>query len=212
MSQKIVSVVKISDLVKAGWNPPRRTEKGKYKALMTSIERIGLIYPILVTKDLHVLDGHRRLASCVELGMEEIPVLFAYPPEGVLPQQVFAEVNAYSVHLQGNDVLHIYLQDKSALTSPQLGKAEEAEQVLGRNMLRKLEKAGLSLQSYQWAKKVAVYCDRFNPEFMRKVVEWIVLYRSSALRTALTVKMPAHELERAILKRRPIQERLVVSQ
>lgn len=212
MQQKIVTVVKISDLVKAGWNPPKRTEKGKYKALMSSIEKIGLIYPILVTKDLGVLDGHRRLASCVDLGMEEVPVLFACPPEGVLPQQVFAEVNAYSLHLQGNDVLHVYLHDKSALTSLQLGKAEEAEQVLGRAMLNKLEKAGLSLQAYIWAKKVADYCDRFNPGFIQKVVEWILLYRSSAIRIALAIKMPAHELEMAILKKKPIKEKLIVSQ
>ena len=40
------------------------------EALKRSIEQDGLHYPIIVSKDGTVLDGHNRLRACQELGIE----------------------------------------------------------------------------------------------------------------------------------------------
>ena len=49
-----------------------RKDFGDLDELMDSIESLGLLQPILITKDNVLVDGQRRLLACAELGHEEI--------------------------------------------------------------------------------------------------------------------------------------------
>ena len=51
-----------------------RKELGNIKSLAENIERDGLLYPILITKDRRLIDGYRRLTACKLLGWKEIEV------------------------------------------------------------------------------------------------------------------------------------------
>jgi len=58
-----------------------RRELGELTELKESIARVGLLQPIIVRKEsdsrYEVVSGHRRLASCRELGMEDIRAIIA---------------------------------------------------------------------------------------------------------------------------------------
>jgi ParB family chromosome partitioning protein len=61
-------------------NNPRRTKAGKFSdnQMLASIKTSGLLQPPLVRpdgEDLVILFGHLRVAACVKLKMEAIPVL-----------------------------------------------------------------------------------------------------------------------------------------
>ena len=51
-----------------------REKLGDYTALKKSISTVGLLNPIIVDENHELVAGHRRLASCKDLGWEEIEV------------------------------------------------------------------------------------------------------------------------------------------
>ncbi len=52
-----------------------REDLGDLTVLKDSIQTYGLLYPILVDKNNHLIAGERRLAAVKELGWEEVDVL-----------------------------------------------------------------------------------------------------------------------------------------
>ena len=56
------------------WVGPRhRKDMGDIAALAASIERVGLLHPIVVTPDNKLIAGERRLEACKLLGWEDVP-------------------------------------------------------------------------------------------------------------------------------------------
>jgi ParB-like chromosome segregation protein Spo0J len=63
--------MRISD-IKIG--PRFRKELGDIDALAKSIEKVGLLHPVVVSEDGELIAGLRRLRACERLGWSEIPV------------------------------------------------------------------------------------------------------------------------------------------
>lgn len=53
-----------------------RKDLGDLGALAASIREVGLLHPIVVTRDLALVAGERRLMACAQLGWKAIPVNF----------------------------------------------------------------------------------------------------------------------------------------
>jgi len=51
-----------------------RTEMGDMEGLMASIKDVGLLHPVVVTRDKELIAGKRRLDACKSFGWETIPV------------------------------------------------------------------------------------------------------------------------------------------
>ncbi len=51
-----------------------RMDEGDLQALAQSIEKIGLIQPIIISEEYELLSGYRRLHACKMLGWETIEV------------------------------------------------------------------------------------------------------------------------------------------
>ncbi|MHB1422801.1 MAG: ParB/RepB/Spo0J family partition protein [Gemmataceae bacterium] len=56
--------------------PRHRQDLGDIAALAKSIRDVGLLHPVVVSQDNHLIAGRRRLAAVKELGLQEIPVHF----------------------------------------------------------------------------------------------------------------------------------------
>jgi len=52
----------------------RRKDLGDIDGLATSIADVGLLHPIVVTPEYHLIAGERRLAACKSLGLADVPV------------------------------------------------------------------------------------------------------------------------------------------
>tara|TARA_R110002020_G_scaffold41198_1_gene121490 strand:+ start:239 stop:838 length:600 start_codon:yes stop_codon:yes gene_type:complete len=61
-----IKKIDINKLIPATYNP-RQISKKQYKDLKESIEKFGLIDPIIVNKDFTIIGGHQRYKVCVEL-------------------------------------------------------------------------------------------------------------------------------------------------
>jgi len=69
-----ITKVKISELKQAEYNPRRMTNK-QYEDLKNSLEKFGLIDPIIINSDNTVIGGHQRLKIVRELGASEVPTV-----------------------------------------------------------------------------------------------------------------------------------------
>ena len=69
-----IEKVKISELNPAEYNPRRMTNK-QYEDLKNSLEKFGLVDPIIINSDNTVVGGHQRLRIMRELGAELVPIV-----------------------------------------------------------------------------------------------------------------------------------------
>ena len=69
-----ITKVKISELKQAEYNPRRLTTK-QYSDLKASLEKFGLVDPIIINSDNTVIGGHQRLKIVRELGASEVPTV-----------------------------------------------------------------------------------------------------------------------------------------
>ena len=69
-----IEKIKISELNPAEYNPRRMTKK-QYEDLKSSLEKFGLVDPIIINSDNTVVGGHQRLRIMRELGAELVPTV-----------------------------------------------------------------------------------------------------------------------------------------
>ena len=69
-----IEKVKIAELNPAEYNPRRLTKK-QYDDLKASLEKFGLVDPIIINSDNTVIGGHQRLKIVRELGAELVPAV-----------------------------------------------------------------------------------------------------------------------------------------
>src|SRR5215471_7476216 len=68
------TTLKISQITVAEFNPARRANRNALTGLLLSIQKYGILEPLVLNRDLILADGHRRLACAKLLDMEEVPV------------------------------------------------------------------------------------------------------------------------------------------
>jgi ParB-like chromosome segregation protein Spo0J len=69
-----IEKLKISKLNPAEYNPRKMTNK-QYEDLKSSLEKFGLVDPIIINADNTVVGGHQRLRIMRELGAEYVPTV-----------------------------------------------------------------------------------------------------------------------------------------
>ena len=66
-----IEKIEINKLKPATYNP-RQISTKQYKDLKQSIEKFGLVDPVIVNSDMTVIGGHQRLKICKELKHKEV--------------------------------------------------------------------------------------------------------------------------------------------
>jgi ParB-like chromosome segregation protein Spo0J len=69
-----IEKLKIAELNPAEYNPRKMTNK-QYEDLKNSLEKFGLVDPIIINADNTVVGGHQRLRIMRELGAEYVPTV-----------------------------------------------------------------------------------------------------------------------------------------
>lgn len=104
VSERRILIVPIHTISHTPYNPAGRTKEGaKLRQLIVEVERLGLLYPILITADRDVIDGNRRLAACRTLGHETIECIVS----DLDRDELFSIVNSTAMQLGGKGWLEI---------------------------------------------------------------------------------------------------------
>ena len=69
-----ITLIEINNLNPAKYNPRQITKK-QFEDLKASIDKFGLVDPIIINSDNTVIGGHQRLKVLRELGAEKIPTV-----------------------------------------------------------------------------------------------------------------------------------------
>lgn len=188
-----VEYVAIELIKPAPFNPPDRATARSITDLKASIERVGIIYPLVVTKDFDLVDGHRRLACAVALGMKTVPVIIR--PDNQL--ELFYEVNQPQKKLTRSDELWVYLSG-GLVRGEGLANIRTLERMIGRDGLEILAEERVSPRGIlQVTMMLLRYTSKGEPDpttgdntFANRAVMWLVYNRQTfAVRRAIAGRM-----------------------
>lgn len=91
-----VRYVPIQELKPAAYNP-RRWDEAALKQLVESIQRFGMVDPIIVNAAPNrkhiVIGGHMRLVAAKKLGLKEVPVVFVHIEDGDKERELNLRLN-----------------------------------------------------------------------------------------------------------------------
>lgn len=72
-----IDEVSLSDLIPADYNPRKGLSLGEKRALRNSLQKFGMVYPLVANRRNNVIvGGHQRYAELKELGAETVPVVW----------------------------------------------------------------------------------------------------------------------------------------
>lgn len=109
-----------------------RVDLGDLTDLIESIKSLGLLQPIVVTTDNRLIAGHRRLESCRQLGMTEVPVVVAaHIHDAVDLLKAERDENTCRKAMTASELISLGRQVE-ALERPKAGEAIRAAQERGR--------------------------------------------------------------------------------
>lgn len=204
-----VKRVSVNLLKQSQHNPKARTKRGTsaLRQLERSILKIGLIYPIAVARDMTVIDGHRRLRACMNLGWDSVPVLIVESDD---KNAVYADVNANSCKLTGCQNLSVWLKNPAAVTPRAAMAFAKWETLVGRSTLQQVNRAGMSLRVLRIASRIACYVESDDPSFIAVATDWLIKNRNARIVEAyMVMQQPSKNLYRAIKSGRSLQYKLV---
>lgn len=203
-----VEYIDIELIKPAAFNPPDRTTARSISDLKASIERVGIIYPLVITKDYDLVDGHRRLACALALGMKTVPVIIR--PDNQL--ELFYEVNQPQKKLTRADELWVYLSG-GLVRGEALANIQTLERMVGREGLETLAEERVSPRGIvQIVKMLLRYTGKGEPDFTtgenkfaNRAVMWLVYNRQTfAVRRAIAGRMSPNVIVSCIENGEPL--------
>ncbi len=99
-----VILKKITQIIPTEYNPKSRTSTRNLKDLEESISNYGIITPILLSHSNKIIDGNRRFACAISLGLTEVPVI-EYDGD---PDQAYVEINSYARKVNGKEAFELW--------------------------------------------------------------------------------------------------------
>ncbi len=203
MAKYTVEMVDIDRLKAASFNPADRTEARYLSELMESVKSLGILQPIVATRDYVIADGHRRWTVAKELGYKQVPVHFEDKSVGELwsgnagvrsvkPGTWLSAVDG------GLDIDHVPNGHKAAIY--------KLMDLLGPDEFHELAKKRLSPSIYAEARKVARYLGELDDAWLRRIIIWLHVHRMRYIvRKLYEDDVPEDVIRKAIEKNRPIE-------
>ena len=165
----------ITKIALSEFNPPIRTIKG-IDSLKNNIAENGLLQPILVDKNMTVIDGHRRMACLTQLGATVVPVIQIQ--EDVTHDDLFLATCTDTMPLNGNQHLWRYMEGMQVPKS-HLKRIKNVEKWLGitraHGLFRRLIEDGKSASTYEYVLSLyRDYTGRTSKRDMGKLIYYML--------------------------------------
>ncbi len=93
-----------------------REDIGNLDSLMKSIEKYGLLHPIIINEEMELLAGERRLTACKNLGWEEIEANIVSADNNIDKLEVETHENVLRKDLSQTEIEEIVKRKKQLLT------------------------------------------------------------------------------------------------
>ena len=198
MKHKELSLKKVKQ---SKFNPTVRTDKtsAKYKALKKNIETNGLIVPIVLSKNLTIIDGHRRFNCLKDLGVTKVPAIVHDTVTTRNYDKMFVAANEDSMTITAAQEAERYLQGASISKRTET-IIKELEAIGGRPFIKRIVAEHKSPTTFYIAiNQFKSYTKKTTRMMLRKVVYWMLNVGSAyKLKAAMADFIPADTLVNAI--------------
>lgn len=190
--------IEIAAIKRATWNPAIRV--AKIKELVDSMKRVGQLSPIVVTADLKLVDGHRRVAAAQELDWNLIQAIV----EDISQKDGFAEINSTSRPLGARESMQSYLSGGPRTGTTAIRQMELMEWAIGIEGMRRVFDLGYGPGVMRVVTMLVLYCgkDTKNKTDIAKALWYTVNHSgTNALRAIFDkhVRMAPYRLWQLVL-------------
>jgi hypothetical protein len=185
-----------SQIKLTGDNPVSRMSPAELADLADSIRRSGILQPLTVDEASVLIDGHRRLACALDLGIQSVPVCVVRAE----PSECYVELNRTTKRFSSLQWLGYYLRTGLA-PERKLRDFRRIERIGGRSLLERIFAHGLSAGLLDTARSTIAYVnlDTGDDADWMLVIKWLVDGgRQAQVRTLMNVGCPPLTLRQAI--------------
>ena len=169
-----LKMMAVSDLKPNGFNPRSRTwrKTKKYRDLLASIREHRVLAPLLIAPDGLVIDGHRRLACAIDLGLPDVPcVIVSVNAQLAWTQAVFTQQG-----MNGAQVIEATARGLSIEYLPPAlaGRVTELQEITDTDFYQQMASMGISVSVLVSLKRVCKYTGDSSIEWRKRVLQWLV--------------------------------------
>ena len=197
--------MKVKDVKSNDDNPPERTDRNnKFKNLMKSVSKVGLMSPIVISSDNRLINGTRRLAVHKDLGKKTIKAIRHNSQSSVRFDEFFLECNIVE-KITGSQWAWRYLKGAS-VPSHLRRMFTSLETIGGKACLQRMVELKKSPVSFSIGLTMfRNYTGNMNKVMAKKVIYWM-LYVSSAYRLKVLIAeyVPMQILVNAVKEKKQI--------
>lgn len=173
----------ISDLVSNAVQPEYRTDPKKIKGLKNSIQKQGLLSPVLITPDGILIDGHRRVACLKELGLKTVPcVMLNGEMKDNNSVSLFRYANEHTLRVTDVAYVEIFLSGGD-VPNGVANKILFVTEKLGRKWLKWLVKNNVGPHTIRRHYKIAKSIGLSDPINYGKFIKWVVKHKCTSALT-----------------------------
>jgi hypothetical protein len=201
----VIEYVPIASITSAPFNPSTRTELRVMKKMVESIKSVGILVPLIITKDNELADGHRRLTAAKMLEYESVPVIRIDMDLGTLWSECNKPIMA-PVSRTWMEAVGLGLEVENV---PQKIREQivELKRVVGTRTFNRLVENHRSTHILTMAKSVARYCGDETDGFLKKVIIWFEdCQQQFAVRRAMAENCPPEIINNSVMSGRPIRQ------
>lgn len=196
--------MRIEQVKPAPYNPALRTDATVLSGLLRSIEKYGIIDPLLVTSGGYLIDGHRRLECAKQLGYKSVPVTVTDFKERDV---AFETCNSTSRKLSAREVSYVYLHG-GTVSPAALKKVRQIETLIGRKRFRVFAESYISISTLSAAKRIARYVGNKRLSFLRKSFFWLIDNKQNYIvRKAMEDLIDPLALAKSIRQNKPLAKK-----
>ena len=205
-THSVVCRVKLKDLSFNPLNPATRTIPSKLRGMVRSIKKMGIIQPPIVTSDLVIVDGHRRITAYHIIDKDgELDVIVlphSMKKDKAKFNEIFVEASSNMNKISSSQELEMYLKPggRHLVRQKTLNDIEALKAVGGNNFLLRIKDKGHSPTTYMHVLRLyKEYTNVTTNKELRKVLYYVVnVSNARRFRAALDYCIPVEALHAAI--------------
>ena len=202
----VIRRVKLKDLSFNPLNPATRTTPSKLKGMVNSIKKMGIIQPPIVTSDMVIVDGHRRITAYHIIkndGELDVIVLpHSMKRDKAKFNEIFVEASTNMQKISTSQELEMYLKPggRHLVRQKTLNDIEALKAIGGRGFLLRVKDKGHSPTTYMHVLRLyKEYTNVTSDKELRKVLYYVAnVSNARRFRAALDYCIPVHALQAAI--------------
>lgn len=200
MELKDIAVNKIKS---ASYNPSWRSTHN-LKGLTESIKKFGIIEPLVLTTDLNLIDGHRRLAVAKLLKIKTVPCVLRNGASEEIKDMLFLHVNQHSIKISGADQVEIYKKG-GKIEQKYLDPLTKLQSIVGNEIIDLLlETRHNPHHVWECFARLKKYCPLKDD---KQAIIWLMKTRATgSIRKAIEFGIDYKIILRAIKQNRPIKK------